>query len=259
MNWKIFALFEDSELLDLIDFRPYEPSIEEAQKDIKTQNIQYASPINRSTYFNEGNRVPFHFNPSVPPPMTHYPPQTIGAYGSPYYGEQERRAYNSFYPQSGAKDSYGVNRRPDWVDDNSNTRAHTHKPVTVPRHISYDGTGSWRSFFVKFTTFAEEQQWTGRQRKNNLCWCLQGKASDYFAMVMEREPNLEYFDLVRRLEKRFSTSDLPSTLRIYEWADRVASLGTKAYIDMPENLIQYELVLKFCQGCIDNLGTMRLI
>ena len=82
---------------------------------------------------------------------------------------------------------------------------------------------------------------------------------------MEREPNLEYFDLAQRLEKRFSTSDLPSTLRmqqfmnlrqktdesIYEWADRVASLGTKAYIEMPENLIQYELVLKFCQGCMD--------
>ena len=104
------------ELIDLIDFRPYELSIKEAQTDIKKQNIQYASPINRSTFSNESNRVPFHFNPNVPPPMTHYSPQN-------YYAEQERRSYNSFYPQSGARDSYGVNRRPDWVDDNSNTRA----------------------------------------------------------------------------------------------------------------------------------------
>ena len=193
------------ELIDLIDFRPYELSNKEAQRDIKTQNIQHSGLINPSTYSNEGSSVPFHFNPSVPPPMTQYPPQTIGAYGSPYYGEQERRSYNSFYPQGGARDLYGVNRRQDWVDDNSNTRAHSYKPVTVPRHISYDGTWSWRSFFVRFTTFAQEQQWTGRQRKNNLCWCLQGKASNYFAMVMEREPNLEYFDSVRRLEKRFSS------------------------------------------------------
>ena len=63
------------ELIDLIDFRPYEPSIKEAQTDIKKQNIQYASPVNRSTFSNESNRVPFHFNPNVPPPMTHYPPQ----------------------------------------------------------------------------------------------------------------------------------------------------------------------------------------
>ena len=134
----------------------------------------------------------------------------------------------------------------------------------IPRTISYDGTGSWRAFYAKFHSYAEEQQWNGKQRKNYLCWVLQGKASEYFANLVERESTLEYFDLVRYLEKRFAEADLPETWRLHfaslrqradepirDWADRVSLIGIKAYKEMPDHHMQKELVIKFCQGCND--------
>ena len=134
----------------------------------------------------------------------------------------------------------------------------------IPRTICFDGTGSWRAFYAKFNSYAEEQQWNGKQRKNYLCWVLQGKASEYYANIIEREPTLEYFDMVRYLERRFAESDLPETWRlqfaslrqkadesIRDWADRVSMIGIKAYKQLPDDHMQKEMVIRFCQGCTD--------
>ena len=46
------------------------------------------------------------------------------------------------------------------------------KHSALPKTITYDGKGSWQAFFAKFTSFADECNWSAKRRKNNLCWCL---------------------------------------------------------------------------------------
>ena len=148
----------------------------------------------------------------------------------------------------------------------SNWREDTpmHRNPTLPKTITYNGKSSWQAFFSKFTSFADECNWSAKQRKNNLCWCLESKASELYALLSEREPNLEYFDLVKKIEKRFGLRDLPEATQmqfnyarqspeesILDWADRVIYLATRAFPGLPELHVQKQLVLKFCQGCSD--------
>ena len=134
----------------------------------------------------------------------------------------------------------------------------------VPKTISFDGKGSWGAFYQKFTLFADESRWSSSQRKNNLCMCLQGKASEVFAALTQRDPFMDYFDLVGKLERRFGVRDLPETSQIefqyakqsseediLEWADRVSHLATIAYSSLPDDFVEQQCIMRFCQGCRD--------
>ena len=85
-----------------------------------------------------------------------------------------------------------------------------------------------------------------------------------FTPCLLREPNIENFDLIKRMEKRFGLRDLPEASQmqftyarqtpeetIPDWADRVLHLATKAFPGLPEHHIQKQIVLRFCQGCND--------
>uniref|UniRef100_K1PRF6 Uncharacterized protein n=1 Tax=Magallana gigas TaxID=29159 RepID=K1PRF6_MAGGI len=48
--------------------------------------------------------------------------------------------------------------------------------------------------------------------KDQLCWCLQGKASEFYTTIVSRDFDIDYFELIRKLEKRFNFVDLPETL-----------------------------------------------
>ena len=61
--------------------------------------------------------------------------------------------------------------------------------------------GSWQAFIAKFRLFADESHWAMSQRKNHLCWALDGEASKYTAMILEREPYITYSVLAEKLEK----------------------------------------------------------
>ncbi len=113
--------------------------------------------------------------------------------------------------------------------------------VTLPKSISFDGKGDWRAFSTKFTTFAEGQRWSTKERKNNLCWSFEGKASEYYSRLVERDPQIDYFEILRKMERRFDIRDLPETAQVYfsyasqsskedliEWADRVFTMATRA-------------------------------
>ncbi len=81
---------------------------------------------------------------------------------------------------------------------------------------------------------------------------------------MERDPDLDYFDIIDRLERRFDLKELPETAQVYfqyasqhpkeslvDWADRVVSLAMSAYPDLTDNQIYRQAILRVCQGCSD--------
>ncbi|KAH3772397.1 hypothetical protein DPMN_173735 [Dreissena polymorpha] len=67
---------------------------------------------------------------------------------------------------------------------------------------------------------------------------------------------------MRKMEARFGSKELPETSRVKfqqatqqpgelleDWADRVLTLATPAFRDLPDLFGQREAVTKFCQGC----------
>ncbi|KAH3893184.1 hypothetical protein DPMN_017328 [Dreissena polymorpha] len=75
---------------------------------------------------------------------------------------------------------------------------------------------------------------------------------------------MEYFDIMKRFEKRFGFQDLPETASIAfniarqeveedldDWADRIMTLATKAFRDLPEDYMNRQAVLRFCHCCFN--------
>ena len=144
------------------------------------------------------------------------------------------------------------------------------RPVTLPRAITFDGSGSWQAFIAKFTSFADDYDWNSRQRIIQLRGCLDGEASEYYASLLEREPNLGYSGIIYKHGKHFSEalpskSTLPTSepsikeMRFTyarqrsdesptEWADRLLTLAIQAFPGLPEEHLQQQVVLRFCQG-----------
>ena len=132
----------------------------------------------------------------------------------------------------------------------------------LPKTLVYDGKSNWRAFYTKFSKYAESQHWSAKECKDNLCWCMTGKANDFFANIVESYDNLEFFDIVKKFEKRFGYQDLPETATVAfntarqeaeedldDWADRVMTLATKAFRDLPEDYMYKQAILRFCHGC----------
>jgi hypothetical protein len=46
-------------------------------------------------------------------------------------------------------------------------------------------------------------EWTEEEFRDQLCWCLDGKASEYYALLVERNHNMAYKDLILKIKKRF--------------------------------------------------------
>jgi hypothetical protein len=56
-------------------------------------------------------------------------------------------------------------------------------------------------------------EWTEGECRDQLCWCLDGKASEYYALLVERNQEMVYMDLIQKLEKRFGFRELPENFR----------------------------------------------
>ena len=134
----------------------------------------------------------------------------------------------------------------------------------LPKSLSYDGRGNWQAFYTKFTKYAEAQRWSARECRDYLCWCLEGKASEYYALLEESNTDLEYFDLLKKFERRFGFKEIPETAQISfqssrqssdevldDWADRVMNLATMAFRNLPDEYMYQQAILRFCHGCVD--------
>ena len=138
-------------------------------------------------------------------------------------------------------------------------------PLEYPSDtITFSDKGSWRAFYTKLTAFADERYWSARQRTNQLCMCLEGKSSAFYTMLVHRDPEIEYYDLVHQLQRRFDSREPPEAVQlafasarqlldesVADWADRVADLAHRAFHELPDDCHQRQIVLKFCQGCLE--------
>ena len=67
---------------------------------------------------------------------------------------------------------------------------------------------------MKFDNYAREHHWSSQERKFNLMFILEGKAAEFFASVHECEPELPFYDIVRKLEARFAFRELQETSQL---------------------------------------------
>lgn len=113
--------------------------------------------------------------------------------------------------------------------------------------------------------FADEQRWSAKERKHNLCWCLEDKASEFYSRLILRDPDIDFFAILSHLERRLDLKELPESAQMHfsyasqfpketlvEWADRVLTLALKASPDMADAHIYRQAIMSFCQGCMDN-------
>ena len=132
---------------------------------------------------------------------------------------------------------------------------------SLPKALVFDGRGSWQAFLTKFEKYAGIFEWDDFEKRDFLCLCLTDKASEYYALVMDREVELGYIEVVDKLERRFGYRELPETARVTfsgarqgeeesvdDWADRVLTLAGKAFRDLPEEYMVQESILRFCMG-----------
>ena len=138
------------------------------------------------------------------------------------------------------------------------------KSVSLPLSLKFDGKSNWKAFYAKLSRCAEVSEWTEGECRDQLYWCLDGKASEYYALLVERNHDMAYKDLILKLEKRFGFRELPETAQVQfnnarqtpeelleDWADRVLSLATRAFRELPEKHMYQQAVVRLCQGAAD--------
>ncbi|KAL8566899.1 hypothetical protein ACOMHN_008756 [Nucella lapillus] len=137
-------------------------------------------------------------------------------------------------------------------------------PIKLPKNLRYDGKTNLLSFKQKFESYKSVLCWSNQKSRDYLGWCLEGKALDFFTMVTQMGTDQSFHQVMKKLETRFGTVELVETVRIqfqqssqqtdesYEdWADRVRTLATPAFRDLPEKFGLQEAIAKFCQGSLD--------
>ncbi|XP_052269593.1 uncharacterized protein LOC127871024 isoform X3 [Dreissena polymorpha] len=134
----------------------------------------------------------------------------------------------------------------------------------LPKSLLFDGCSNWLLFKRKFERYARMQDWSDEECGACLGWCLTGKAVDFYALLTEGRETLPYAELMQRLQERFGARELPATAQgrfqdiqqevgesLYDWSDRVLTLATTAFRDLPYAYATEQAVTKFCHGLLD--------
>ncbi|XP_052224088.1 uncharacterized protein LOC127839741 [Dreissena polymorpha] len=134
----------------------------------------------------------------------------------------------------------------------------------IPKTLQFDGRSNWPVFRGKFERYANLHQWSDDECADGLVWCLVGKAADFYAVLTDGRKTVPYKELLHRLEERFDAKELPATAQgrfqaisqgvgesLDEWSDRVLTLATKAFRDLPQVYATEQAVAKFCHGLQD--------
>ncbi|XP_033727443.1 uncharacterized protein LOC117316785 [Pecten maximus] len=135
-------------------------------------------------------------------------------------------------------------------------------PTKLPKNLKYDGKTNWLSFKQKFESFRSVLRWSDTESRDYLIWSLDGKALDFITTSMGTAGS--YRSIMKRLEGRFGAKELKETSKakfqqaqqkqdesLEDWADRVMTLATPAFRDLPDKYAHREAISKFCQGCVD--------
>ena len=136
-------------------------------------------------------------------------------------------------------------------------------PGKHPKALRFDGKTNWLSFKKKFNSYRKVMKWSETESKDYLMWSLEGKALDFFTITSDIE-KYSFRKIIKRLEARFGVKELTETSKVKfqqtsqrpdesleDWADRVMTLATPAFVDFPEDHLKQEAIAKFSQGCCD--------
>ncbi|KAH3887804.1 hypothetical protein DPMN_011826 [Dreissena polymorpha] len=98
---------------------------------------------------------------------------------------------------------------------------------------------------------------------NAVITLTEGKALNYFPFETYVGESFSFHDIMPKMERRFGSKILPETRRaklqqaqqqpgesLEDCDDRVLTLATPAFRDLPDQFGQREAVSKFCQDCI---------
>lgn len=107
-------------------------------------------------------------------------------------------------------------------------------------------------------------KWSDTECKDYLIWSLDGKALDFFTITITDSERCSFRRIMKKLEARFGVKEITETSKakfrqacqkqdesLEDWADRVMTLATPAFIDLPEEHLKQEAIARFCEGCND--------
>ena len=180
---------------------PSEQDVEQLVHHVKIEKYKAVIEALQTTLRNQGQQ---RVAAEAPPPMERPPArQSLPQYTR--YQDYRHTAYqrDGFPPPPHVHRSQDTHSSHLFRGDGNRERGH--KSVSWPKSMVFDGRGSWQAFITKFNLDAEAFGWTLSQRRNRLCWCLGGSASEYVSLLVKHEPHLGFVDLVRKLEKRFAS------------------------------------------------------
>ena len=151
-------------------------------------------------------------------------------------------------------------------DSDSSYHRHSYQhgnPRKHPKALRFDGKTNWLSFKKKFNSYRKVMKWSETEIKDYLMWSLEGKALDFFTITSDIE-KYSFRRIIKKLEARFGVKELTETSKVKfqqasqrpdesleDWADRVMTLATPAFVDLPEDHLKQEAIAKFSQGCCD--------
>ena len=133
-----------------------------------------------------------------------------------------RNPYTPMIPGSGCRPKYTPRREPETprgygrreeYEEERGPRGRG-KSVHFPMSLKLDGKSNWKAFYAKFSRYAEVSEWTEGECRDQLCWCLDGKASEYYALLVERNQDMAYMDLIMKIEKRVGFRELPESAQV---------------------------------------------
>ena len=82
--------------------------------------------------------------------------------------------------------------------ENPKVKSPERKKVSLPKTFKYDGRSNWQAFFAKFSRYAQVIEWSEAECRDQLCWCLEGKASEYYALLVDRQNLIEETGLLNQ-------------------------------------------------------------
>ena len=169
--------------------------------------------------------------------------------------------------EHGQSDSDGEGGQYGYTPRDRGTRGQ--EPLRLPRGPFFDGTGKWKTFYTKFNSFAIEANWSQYERRRRLCWLTQGKASDFYAHVLEQDLEVTYNQLIEQIARRFDFRDITKNLilefqrakqkqdeSLPEWGQWVVDLAYDAFKHMDDAHMYKMAVKRFCQGIFDKDATI---
>ena len=170
----------------------------------------------------------------------------VATYGSPGDVQQPAMQYNpQDYTALPASSSHPTVRyRPRYKD------------------LRYDGKSNWKAFLHKFVRLSRSQQWNETEQHDQFCFFLEGPASEYYTLMLETTPRLRFSEILRKFDKRFGSSapDLTHQLNfqsatqnsgesLRQWSDRVLTLATRAFPQLPD--VHTQAIPRLCYGAED--------